>query len=653
MLISHLPLDILFQIAKFLSNKDKIQCSLVNKRFSVPFQESLWEEIGIYSSSELDYICKTSETAHESAQRNLYHTKSLTLGKAVPVTDKRILLLQQTFPKLRHLCIVHYLLDQSSFGMPADWSSWESLNELFFGLSYWTISRAEKMVLDIVCSLQSLSRLTLSLNFNQDLLRFTIKDLEMLHISLCQLEYLSINTDLSPLTIDDIKTVDITVPATRLTYLKINARTTVHRWMCYFAANYPNLRTLEGLVIDEIDKTEEYQSEISSTSFPVIPHSFRHLQSFKASVDSRSALIYLSIWNHFGLSNTSLRHVGCEITGPVMDKINLVSIFKSSVEPFTNTLETLYFEYIDFEPNTNTLTTAIALDYYTCLAYLHISSEHSSVTLNPILDSCVALKALKLQARCIIIDPSAPTRSRPHGLRVLEVYHSATTAETLNYVSVQCPRLSYMWLLNTSIHGQICHKTGTLSIDMSKTSFISLRLNNVRFSISHDFDFNGDGDEENNFGIFALCQTTIKTPPREKKSSKWKMPLIRQLRTPRTTFDGDLPDKDDSTQNEKTDWYYAIQYYDSSFGWSSIMWELTTQEGEYVQDYLSNFQYKESEKKRTSGGHGNKSNTKKKWKKDLYRGCAILKCLYAAEYIVNHCFYLDLTFGDTLYKTLN
>ncbi|KAI9024475.1 hypothetical protein CLU79DRAFT_834445 [Phycomyces nitens] len=649
MLISHLPLDILFQIAKLLSNKDKIQCSLVNKRFSVPFQESLWEEIQISSSSGLDSICKTYEQGYKSVQRNLYHTKSLTLGEAVHVTEKQIRILQQTFPKLRYLCILNYLLDQSSFTMPTDWSSWGSLNELVFSLLDCTISRAKKIVLDIVCSLQFLSKLTISL-------QFTIKDFEMLHSSLCQLEYLSINIVLSPLTIHDIKTVDIMVPATRLTFLKIYAQTTVHRWMCYFAAKYPNLHTLEGLVIGENDKTVEYQSEIASASFPTIPHSFRHLKSFQATVAPRSAQTYLAIWKHFGLSNTSLGHVDCELTGPVMNKTNLVSIIKASVEPFADTLETLSFEYFEYEFTKNPLTAAMALGHYTCLGYLHISSKPSSVTLNHILDSCVALKALKLCARWIIIDPSAPTRSKPHGLRVLEIHYSAITAETLNFVSLHCPRLSYMWLLDTSIHGQICHKTGTLSVDMSKTSFIILRLTSIRFSISDDFDSNGDGDGdgEMNFGVFALCQTTIKTPPREKKkSSKWKMPLIRQFLTPRKTFDEDLSDKDDPTKNAKTDWYYAKHEYRRYSGWSYTMWKLTTKESEYVQDYLSSFQYNVSEKKRASGGHGNTSNTKNNWKKDLYRGCAILECLYAAECIIDNCYYLNITFGDTLYKTLN
>ncbi|KAI9029590.1 hypothetical protein CLU79DRAFT_884512 [Phycomyces nitens] len=651
MLITHLPFDILFHIAKFLSNKDKIQCSLVNKRLLVPFQESLWEEMRISSSSGLDSICKTSEQAYKSVQRNIYHTKSLTLRRAVPVTDKQILSLQQIFPKLRYLCIVNYLLDQSSFAMPADWSSWGSLDELFFGLVDCTISRAEKIVLDIVCSLQSLSRLTILLDCDQDLLEFTINDFEMLHSSLCQLEYLSINTDLCPLTIDDMNTVDIMVPATRLTFLKIYSRKTVHRWMCYFAAKYPNLRTLEGLVIGEIDNTEEYQSEIASTGFPTIPNSFRNLQSFRVSLDSRSAQTYLVIWNHFGLSNTSLGHVGCTFTGCGINKINLVSIIKASVESFTDTLETLYFEFA--ESKENTLTVAMALDHYTCLAYLHISSEYSSVTLNHILDSCVALKALKLCALWIIIDPSAPTCSNPHGLRILEIYNSAITAETLNYVSVQCPRLSYMWLLNTSIRGQICHKTGTLCVDMSKTSFISLRLNNVRFNISINFDFYYDGDPEKNFAIFTLYQTNIKTPPREKKSSKCKMLSIRQLRTPSTVFDGDLPEKYDSSQNTKTDWYYAVHEYCGNIGWNSIMWKLTAQEGKYVQNYLSSFQYKEYEEKRASRYHGNRSGSKEKWKEDLYRGCAILKCLYAAEYIIDDSFCHNLSFGETLYKTLN
>ncbi|KAI9014483.1 hypothetical protein CLU79DRAFT_766949 [Phycomyces nitens] len=155
----------------------------------------------------------------KSVKRNIQYTQSLILDETIHFTDKHILILQQQQKSnLRRFCIVHYLLNQSSFAMTADWSLWESLNKLCFDLSHRTISRAEKRVLDIVFYLPFLSMLTLSQIWNQNLLRCTIKDLEMLHSYLFQLEYLLIDTNHGPLTIDDRKTVDIAVPVTRLTF---------------------------------------------------------------------------------------------------------------------------------------------------------------------------------------------------------------------------------------------------------------------------------------------------------------------------------------------------------------------------------------------------------------------------------------------------
>ncbi|KAI9013895.1 hypothetical protein CLU79DRAFT_768415 [Phycomyces nitens] len=502
MLASELPFEILCHIASFVGADKKSDYALVCKAWRIPFEESMWRIMNIYTKKKLEDACNTSLTyqSHQKAHGHL--VRELTLSKRLHTSDKQLRILQDRFPNLRSLCIYEESVDHIDFGVTADWSIWGSLTTLKICMEGFDIEVDVKKFLGLLSFLPCLRRLEYIKALCGLSSVFTIDDFETLHRHLPQLRHLSTAMDLDNISANDIQTIEHTDPASRLTTAEIRVDHMDLRWLWYFSQKYPNIHTLEWKIINTQHNDDSSDKLLSM--FPDISCAFPRLTKVIMKGESEKIPVHLAFWELIYRFRAPIKHLVYYLADRGNDPESLEHLIKRCMSACSRTLETLLL--LCGAEMSDPLMIPNALGICTSLQSLNLEVRQSSVALDVIFDNCSLLRKLKVTSQRV---STRSTNGPTHGLIFLEIRMATVSSLLFQYISLRCQNLAYMRLASLNAFGPLL-PNGILSLDMEHTCFERLELNCVRFYASPD-----DWTIDTAINFMALSQSSPcdKAPP--------------------------------------------------------------------------------------------------------------------------------------------
>ncbi|KAL0095259.1 hypothetical protein F4703DRAFT_1823389 [Phycomyces blakesleeanus] len=607
MLASELPFEILSHIASFIAPDKNFDYTVVCRAWKIPFQESMWSRMNIYTRKKLEDACNTPASNQSYYKIHGHLVRELTLSKRLQTSDRQLRILQDLFPSLRSLYIYEESVDNIEFGVMADWSIWRSLTHLKICVEGFEIEVNVKKFLELLSFLPCLKRLEYVKALCGLSSLFKIDDFETLHRHLPQLTYLSTAMDLDNISPNDIQTITNSNPASALTTAEIRVDHMDIRWLWYFAQKYPNIRTLEWKIINTGFDTSVSPDEVISL-FPSLTFAFPHLNKVVMKGESEKVSMHLAFWDLVYQFRAPIKHLVYYLAG----RRNIPELLEQIIKKCMKTLLLLcWAEMCDplIIPN--------ALGICTHLQSLNLEVRRSSIALDVILDNCSLLKKLKLTSQRVSIQPDASNSPKLHGLRFLELRMATIKSTLFQYISSRCRSLNYMRLASINIFGPLLPKTGSLNLDMPHTCFERLELNCVVFCASHD-----DWSIEMPINFMALSQTNS------------------------TPCDKNTP--------SQLVWFHLHRPSRCGHQRDQIR-ILKKAEAKYSRKYFRAFERKTVKNPDSQNGvrrsyHGQV--LKHLWKKDLPLGYARLNCKYSRNFVVDTSMSYINVLWDSIYDTL-
>ncbi|KAI9014480.1 hypothetical protein CLU79DRAFT_766945 [Phycomyces nitens] len=490
MLASELPFEVISQVANVLTNHDKLRCSYVCKSWRVPFQESLWRHLKINSQERLYKICSLLNTDNSIFQENCYRIQKLNLGDYIHISDDDLYTLQKHLPNLSCLCTGTDCLDISSFGILSDWSLWSSLRDLEVDLVHLKLVEPERTFLNIFSGLPRLTRLGIYDHLYNKALSFSLRDIEELHECLPCLRHFSIYMKPAVLTADDLMIIPDVIPATKLAFLRFRVKNCGHQWLSYFAAKYPNIRTLEGLSSDGTLTTDIYQKDLISM-FMSLSSAFQHLTDIEIHIGGDPKQLFINIWEHLYQLNVPLEHIDCKVNQTIGSTKTIEDFIERCVSLYSNSLKSLAIQSHDYYCEVWIITST--LSNYPLLVDLKLDVYYSKVALNDILNSCPGLKRLVLCAKILIVRQDHQNILDTHRLQELDIRYMSLGVSVFHYISTRCKHLTSMRLTNINIYDPAALWTSDILVSMPFTVLDVLYICNLQIVESDNNNYNLNG----------------------------------------------------------------------------------------------------------------------------------------------------------------
>ncbi|KAL0091421.1 hypothetical protein J3Q64DRAFT_1723564 [Phycomyces blakesleeanus] len=605
MLLSEFPQELISNIPPFLALKDKGSCSLVCKTWRIPFQESMHSDLIIcnkYQLHEMFEIPKGNETPKQDTSHLL---RFLTLRQNMDLSDEQLYTLQYKFQNIKYLHVGADSLSSVNFGITADWYLWRLLRELSINLGDERIPDAENAYLEIILRLPLLTYLKIVRGpLDPTRLTFTLNDLETIHTHLLHLNRLELSSDLLPLSETDLTRITKISPANKMTLFGINTKSTDHRWLCYFARKYPNIRTL-NFSTSNCEPELERQRDSIITLFKHVSHPFQHLKTVNIGNYNCPRKEYLLFWDMIApcqipLKNISLIARKLSNTSYSSEELEGLSIdiMKLCLQQFSNTLESVSIEY-DYND-------AIPIDLNeivgtTCnLVHLKLDTALVSFKLDLLLDKTPCLKSLGLKKAHVEIDSITFSNPKRHALQSLKIFRSQIVSDVLRYLSFHCRELNVLDLVNTKVFGSISSTTGCNFIDMTYTRFKSLLIRNTEFIIKENEVCN------ENIDITVITHPVNDMPPKDDNEPS-NSPVSIGLPHIKARYH----------------WFYRER--------SCTMKAFSKSQGSRVGKFFAEFERKKENALKTNFYLDQVNKKKVNWKRNCVYGYTKIKCGYVAD----------------------
>ncbi|KAI9023762.1 hypothetical protein CLU79DRAFT_748067 [Phycomyces nitens] len=631
-MISEIPFEILFNIASFLTTKDKLECTTVCSGWNEAFSESLWNTISINDHKNLIRMCKETEQENNVFKENGYRVRELSLSRWLSVKGYQLEILQNHFQRIQSLHVPHGSIRITEPIIPANWRLWSSLSRLKICVSGLGLQNTPNGFLEIISELPNLEYLEYIWSGWGESHVYTLQDIEAFHSFLPRLKYLSLNIVLANLDPGSVECFDAVKPAENLKVLKTRINNMDLRWLAYFARKYPNIHTLEWTDHTDLPASDLVQEE-ALQMFTGLQYAFPHLKKVVVYNLSPTNLTHMGFWDLFGRFDVPLKKLEynlgiCFETAAVMEQ-TLSACLKSC----SKTLETLYIgENVGFSEPINI---PICIGICPTLVSLDLSVFPSPIAINILLNNCTMLRKLKLKTSRVFIDSNMED-IREHGLQLLHITKASASPSLFKYISECCRQLRYMRLVDTSVVGPLSPAGGNISIDMTHTHFKLLQLNHVSFYGSQDDIC--DNNSAVNLLAFSKANTALYDDLGRNTSSDQE--YIGSI-TDHVWFHSYWDGEDDTY-----DWINECKI--------GYMRTLNSEEENKAQKYFGSFQSKSNQSfdqdqvKRSKNGLVIEND----WEYDLPRGHATIACNQVDQYVINgNSVYKDFVW-DELYSTL-
>ncbi|KAL0077763.1 hypothetical protein F4703DRAFT_1881171 [Phycomyces blakesleeanus] len=610
---SDLPFEILSNIARFTPTSDKCCCILACKAWKIPFQESLWRKIQVYSMKELENISDIINSSTNKTMPFNLMTTDIRFTGIINFTGWQKNNVFQAFPNLEYIDMGSLFFSEIKMDEIKSNLEWSSITKLKTKFKHTRSRNSTIKMLGILRSTPNLRVLDIGPHYRRVPLELSLQLYNNLHNMLPSLTSMAANLALDDINRRDARKIRKTEPALHLTSLYLHLTSWDSMWLYYFAYKYPNLRTLKwrapcqterGVIIKEYG--EEEVSLLRS-----IKKVFPSLESLDFYTEETTELSHAILWEFICRSSVPLKTLHYKLKFGASGAIFLGTVIRRLLQSFIKTLERISvigdfcFEKDNIvEPE---------FPFSARLVSIEIKDCGISIALDNLLDNYPALLQLTFYNGQLYISPEAALReSRQHGLKLLNLNSIEANASVLSYTSFRCRNLQYMDLGHSEIHGSSSTENGSLYIDMSYTSFKSLEFSDAMFYYSNDDDYNYDDDPSKNTAInlVLLSRLAGNCPATGKQDIKKSEYSVEHLA-----------------------WYHFYCELEYVFDFTLKIRKLSEQEVISAVDYFKESQLKKdreniSEVERSGFGLVDKDY----WKEDLCRGYVELRCGHIAKY---------------------
>ncbi|KAI9014511.1 hypothetical protein CLU79DRAFT_767091 [Phycomyces nitens] len=497
MFAQNLSFEIITLIAHFLSNKDRLTCATVCKRWTVPFQESLWNELDICDQKKLNAVYSICTGKDNVSKMNGRHVNRLGLDGNLSMSSKQMRVFQRCFPNLHQLNMGYINQNANKLETAIEWKKWGYLRKLEFCTDLTKLINPENPLLGILRHLNLLETLDLTHNDNSPSPLFTLKDFEALHRHLRKLKRLKLDVRLDHLSSQDISRIIKLSPQDGLKDLSLSAIIPDYRWLCYIAHTYPAIKYLSLQSNDNNEPENTYYQETVEMASK-LPTAFQHLEKLVLKTSENTEHIQYIYWRAFNVFNIPLKHLVHRINSCIDRPGMMVELIDSCTRSCSETLQRLSIQGRLLFCSPNSIDNA-----FNCCPWLldlDIGECNLAIPLDILLGRCVSLKRLRIHNARLSIKKKI-LRIYPHSLRIIELRNSSIDVLVFHYLSMRCNRLNYMYLTGISIDGFALQKTLKLKINMSFTHFELLILHNIRF-----YTLYGDASVDIGCNMMALSR---------------------------------------------------------------------------------------------------------------------------------------------------
>ncbi|KAL0084433.1 hypothetical protein J3Q64DRAFT_1747668 [Phycomyces blakesleeanus] len=587
MLVSELPFEILLRVAEHLSKSDKTSCASVCKRWTPPFQESLWKNIKAKSLKDIDRFYNLSK--HSTNKFPYTLNRSLIIGGKSTFTDWLKCCIFQTFPNLMHLDILSMRMENKDVHESEYCGPIKSLVSLHLKFSTMGKPMVTPKIIRFIAQFPSLEKLNIHSYGPYYSMPLTTSDINTIHQNSPQLKSIKGYISLDNIDQDSVKTIPNTmpVPLVKALDLLITSQSCLwshYLWLCYFRYKYPKLRSLKlnivckegGFSFKEYNKRN---GSFSSSATPV----FLLLETVQFHINDKRKIPNAFLWDIIQQSSTSIKRL--------------------KYKTFSNTRKTAPIE--EAEPfNINNIIIP-NFSRYPLLVDLDIEYSNISIALDDLLDNCRALRHLYLSKVQLCTSRHAHNNPIQHALQTCDLEDIIIKTSVFNYISFRCRSLDLIKLTRLKICGSISKETGGMDIDMSYTRIKMLIIDRIKFySSSNNIN---DSTKVNLFLLSHLPETSQPNENIKMKNVESPMSFIR--------------------------WFHSIKNDEQSHNFKQDSRELSDQDGQEVLDYYHKHSYT-----KVSNGQEQKKyferSLKDYWEKDLCRGYAEFRCGYIAKYVI-------------------
>ncbi|KAL0074046.1 hypothetical protein F4703DRAFT_1893737 [Phycomyces blakesleeanus] len=618
--LPEIPFEILFNIAYFLTAKDKLSCMTVCSVWKEPFCESLWKTIHINDQRSLIPICNSVDEEKSTFKENGDRVRSLFLSRWLSTKAEQLQALQKHFQKIQLLHAPHGSIRATDHVKLTDWRLWNSLIHLEICVSGLSLQDEVQGLLDILSGLPNLERLEYIWTAWGTSDFYRLQDIEALHKYLPRLKYLSLSISLANLDPDELDKIELVEPAENLRVLKTRINNMDLRWLAYFARKYTKIHTLEWTDRTDLPASELFQEE-AFEMFTKLHSAFKQLNKVVVNGVSQTNSTHIAFWNLFGRFGVPLKSLEYNLGTCFENSEFLEKTITACLQSCSSTLETLLINGSTGISNPTNIPVSIGV----CpnLVSLDINVFPSSIAINIILDNCIALRKLKLEAKRVFIDSNIQSDIQKHDLQLIHIIKSRANSALFKYISERCRRLRYMRLVDVAVVGPLSQDTGTIFIDMSYTCLALLKLNHVSFYGSQDDICNNES------AVNLIRFSTVNSPLLYDNTTKNRSIIIPNSSLPETSAE--------------TVWFHT--YWDGeevSYDWRNeckigYMRVLSSEEKDRAQEYFKSFQFQSNQSLDQVQVNRSKEGlvVRNDWEYDLPRGQATLLFAQVNKYVIN------------------
>ncbi|KAI9013790.1 hypothetical protein CLU79DRAFT_848326 [Phycomyces nitens] len=483
MLASNLPYEILLKIGKHLSIAQSIQCALVCKAWTLPFQEVFWKSISINSTQELRNICKLAMAPKSNIEFNGHIVHELSVRSRLEISHQQLSILQNCFQNLNYLHLDCNTIPKGLITNKIHWQLWETLEVLSVRQPKTFISNGAHGFASLLAFYPRLKQLIIDECLWIKMSAYTWKDFEIILQPLQQLRTLDIDINYGYPATDTMELSNSISPIDSLVNLCVNTCNADNQWLYYFAKKAPKIHTLV-LNIDSSDKTTSSQWTTMTEMLKGMSSPFEHLRTLHLKECSIERYFgpFMDLFHRLDVPLTTLV---CSMKRNFITAEVIQTIIEKNSRLFSKTMRNMELtgrRFAAFE-----CSKPICLSLYPCLVKLELRQLKTCIVLDNILNQCPVLDTLILDQPCVTVR-SGHESSPPslHRLKNIFLANSKVDSGLFDYLSLCCQRLSVMKLESVKVFGHTIKGAKYFQCDMSHTQIDSLFLYNVQYYALHN-----------------------------------------------------------------------------------------------------------------------------------------------------------------------
>ncbi|KAL0084430.1 hypothetical protein J3Q64DRAFT_1822619, partial [Phycomyces blakesleeanus] len=607
--ISKLPFELLSRIADFLLFNDKASCTLVCKRWTTPFQESLWLSFNAKSIGRVTDLCYIVINLTRKFP-GIIIGQTLNLTGHTTLTNWLQADVFRAFVNLRNLSITSIYLEDTDMDLPKYSGPSESLTSLRLGVLTLPWTTSTPMLIKFLSRFPNLKEIDIFPNSSRGAINFDMDNFNAIYKAVPKLKHIKARVSLTDIHQNAVKIIPSTIPACFVTSLDLEIvnRNNVwlyYLWLCYFSYKYKNLRTLKWMASCNSDESNiEQYIEKKGLLLPSITTVLPHLETVEFCTADRSEWSHTAFWDFICQPGSRIKNLKYKAMHRIHNESYPKTVISQLVPFFSKTLKTLSMEGdISFD-----IDNTIRPEFCFCpqLVNIEIKNCGVSIALDSLLNNCTALRQLKYCSGILYIDPGAHGTTMQHGLQRLELENVTTSVPVFNYMSFRCRRLKLMKITHSKIYGTMSEETRVMCIDMSYTNLELLEFEFVQFYSS------SERIEENAaVNLVLLSQLIDPLPQMETMDSGNVTSIIDHI-----------------------GWFHLFCEQDFAFDYTPKTRKLSEQEICTTLDYYKGVSSTEATDMQEEDAYFDEQTFKESWKKDLCRGYAELRCGNILKYSV-------------------